>query len=266
MDNGIGVGILVALTFTSTIFILQSNYFTKSQKIILGILFIFPPAQWILGIIIGFGNKYKDSTIGFKIDSAKKSTQELRKLKEFGVISEQEYKEKSERIINKKQDEFFLKSEEYKSLKRLKNNGILTQSEFEEKSELLKNKILNEVEESEEIEVLTKTPTRKKEFKIATGRIDKIEFRKKFIFFAILYIVLISTAFLPYKLSRLLSFPLGLCAFIYSIYLINPAAKRLQDLKINGLWSLLFIVPLFAFIIGIYLSAKDGNARNSVRY
>lgn len=149
MDNGISVGILVVLTFTSTIFILQSGYFTKTQKIILGILFVFPPAQWFLGIIIGFWNKYNDTTIGFKIDSAKKSTQELGKLKEFGVISEQEYKEKSEKIIKKKQDELFLKSEEYKSLKRLKSNGILTQTEFEEKSELLKNKILEQVNSSE---------------------------------------------------------------------------------------------------------------------
>ncbi len=145
MDKGIGVGIIVALTFTSTIFILQSNYFSKNQKIILGILFVFPPAQWVLALIIGIWNKQSESTIGFKIDNANKSDDEIEKLKNLGLLSEEEYKDKKEKVLEMKLNELVLKSEGYISLKKLKQNNILTQEEFEQKSERLKNKILNDV-------------------------------------------------------------------------------------------------------------------------
>jgi|GEM_PF-3467896 len=149
MDTGIGVGLIIVAVTGSSIYIWNSNYFSHTQKVVLLFCFLFPPAQWVLGIIIGLWNKYNNSTIGFKIDSAKKRTRELKKLKKFGVISEQEYKEKSDRIISVKQDELFLKSEEYKSLKRLKDNDILTQREFEEKYKILKNKILEQIDQSE---------------------------------------------------------------------------------------------------------------------
>ncbi|MBE7634277.1 hypothetical protein G1K66_06685 [Tenacibaculum finnmarkense] len=149
MDKGIGVGIIVALTFTSTIFILQSNYFSKNQKIILGILFVFPPAQWVLALIIGIWNKQSESTIGFKIDNANKSDDEIEKLKNLGLLSEEEYKDKKEKVLEMKLNELVLKSEGYISLKKLKQNNILTQEEFEQKSEILKNEILEQVNSSE---------------------------------------------------------------------------------------------------------------------
>lgn len=155
MEKNIVVGIFVGLTFASTIFILKSTYFTKNQKIFLGILFVFPPAQWILALIIGIWNKQTESTIGFKIDSVNKNNLELEKLKKLGVLSEQEYKEKKDKILNLKINELFLKSEEYLSLKKLKKNNILTQEEFEQKSKLLKNKIISNSNVVENDEVIT---------------------------------------------------------------------------------------------------------------
>jgi hypothetical protein len=141
MDSQIGVGILIALTFGSTTYILNSDYFSKNQKIILGILFVFPPAQWVLSVIIGIWNKQNDSTIGFKIDSAKRNKSELNKLRDIGVLSEEEYVEKTQKILDLKLNELFLKSEEYKSLKKLKNSGILTEEEFLKKSKKLQKRI-----------------------------------------------------------------------------------------------------------------------------
>ena len=153
MDTRIGVGILVGLVFTTTTAIISSDYYTKPQKIILGILFIFPPAQWILALIIGLWNKQTESTVGFKIDSANNSKKELERLRDIGLLSDLEFEEKTQKLIRQKLDELFLKSEEYKSLERLKKQGILTPKEFEIKIELLKEKIDKEIELGNNIEL-----------------------------------------------------------------------------------------------------------------
>ncbi|WP_435255434.1 DUF805 domain-containing protein [Tenacibaculum sp. A30] len=267
MDNGIGVGILIGLTFASTIFIIRSNYFTYLQKVILGILFLFPPAQWILAIILGVWNKQNNISIGHNIDKTNSRIKDLENFKNQGILTEEEFELKTNQLIAKKQNEFFEKSDEYKSLKKLRNENILTEQEFREKAELLKTKILTEVEKSDskEPEELRKVPTQKKEFKIATGRIDKTEFRKKFIYLVILFIISIAITFLPYfNLLLLLYWTLTILLFGYSIYLIKPAARRLQDMELNGWWSLLFIYPLFGVILGIYLSLKDGKEKNNI--
>jgi len=154
MDQKIGIGIIVGLTFASTSFIWTSAYFTKTQKIVLGILLLFPPAQWVLAIFLGLWNKSNNSTVGFSEDKANKQINELGDLKLKKVLTEKEYKSKIKLIIEKEQVKLFLKSSEYKSLKDLKDNGILTKQEFEEKSELLKNNILKEVEKSESIDAI----------------------------------------------------------------------------------------------------------------
>tara|TARA_R110002111_G_C5899768_1_gene364046 strand:- start:50 stop:859 length:810 start_codon:yes stop_codon:yes gene_type:complete len=268
MNNNIGVGIIVGLTFASTVFILKSDYFTKSQKIVLGVLFVFPPAQWILAIVLGIWNKNNNISIGFNVDKTKNSIKDLENFKNQGILTEEEFELKTNQLIARKQTEFFEKSAEYRSLKKLRNENILTEQEFGEKADLLKRKILNEVEksESQESEELPRMPTQKKEFKIATGRIDKVEFRKKFVYLILLFIMSIFMAFLPYfDFLILLSWTLTIFLFIYSIYLIKPVARRLNDIGINSLWSLLFIYPLFGLIFGIYLSLKDGkNTEKSV--
>jgi ABC-type multidrug transport system fused ATPase/permease subunit len=139
MNNQIGIGILVGLTVTSTIYILQSDYFTKIQKVILGILFIFPPAQWVLAIISGLWNKYNNVSIGFKIDKTEKQIAQLQNFKNKGLLTEEECEEKSKVIIRKYKKEILIKTKEYKSLKKLNESGILTDKEFKQKIKLLKN-------------------------------------------------------------------------------------------------------------------------------
>lgn len=154
MNDKIGVAFLVGLVFMTTIHIIKSDYFTKTQKNILGILIIFPPAQWILALIIGIWNKQTEATIGFKIDSVNKNNNELQKLKKLGVLTEQEYNEKAKKVLQMKSDELFLKSEQYNSLKKLKKKNILTQEEFEQKTEILKNKIISKIDFSESNEII----------------------------------------------------------------------------------------------------------------
>lgn len=143
MDNGIGVGILVALTFTSTIYILRSEHFTYIQKTILGILFLFPPGQWVLALIIGLYNN-KSTTVNIqKNRDDDKQYRELVRLREIGILSDEEYDEKHKKVFVSQISKDFYNSSEYKSLLKFKEKEILTEEEFINKSELLKNKILN---------------------------------------------------------------------------------------------------------------------------
>lgn len=45
MDEGIGVGLIIGAVTSSSIYIWNSEHFTKSQKTFLLICIIFPPAQ-----------------------------------------------------------------------------------------------------------------------------------------------------------------------------------------------------------------------------
>lgn len=60
-------------------------------------------------------------------------------LKEKGILTEEEYLEKIERLREKHLLETMMNSEEYKQLKNLLDSKLLTQEEFEEKIILLKN-------------------------------------------------------------------------------------------------------------------------------
>ncbi|TXD47113.1 MULTISPECIES: SHOCT domain-containing protein [unclassified Polaribacter] len=150
MENNIGIGILVALTFTSTVFVINTEYYTKSQKIILYLLFLFPPAQWILGAILLLWNKENDKTEGFNLYKFDNQIDELRSLRNKGLLTESEYVLKSKQIRDKKQTIFFEQTKEYKTLKKLKDQNILTEKEFLEKTELLKSSLGSTVEAKEE--------------------------------------------------------------------------------------------------------------------
>lgn len=55
------IGLVVGAAFASTIAIFNSKSFLLWQKIILGILVIFVPAQWVLAIVFFLGNNYSDN-------------------------------------------------------------------------------------------------------------------------------------------------------------------------------------------------------------
>jgi len=163
MENSIGVGIIVGLTFTSTIFVLNSEYFTKRQKVILGILFLFPPAQWVLALILGIWNSSNNTTESFKTNKINSQIENLKYLKHKGVLTEEEYNKKESVIIEKQEIEKINSSAEYKLLKKLKEDNILTELEFKTKTELLKNNFLqreeNEPEEYTETDMFQISPS-----------------------------------------------------------------------------------------------------------
>lgn len=101
MEHNIGVGAIVGLVIATSIYIFQSDNFNKKQKTVLLLFIIFPPAQWILALIMLIYNKNKDT---FKVSGLK-----------------------SENIS------------EYKQLENLYKSGILTNKEFDEKVKLLNN-------------------------------------------------------------------------------------------------------------------------------
>lgn len=55
------IGLIVGAAFTSTIAIINSKSYLLWQKVVLGILIIFVPAQWVLAIIFYFINNFVDN-------------------------------------------------------------------------------------------------------------------------------------------------------------------------------------------------------------
>lgn len=153
MEHNIGVGVIVGLTFASSVFVWSSDNFNKVQKTVLLICAIFPPAQWLGILIVLIYNNFRSNNTVEKIQERKteetntklnSSISDLKELKQKGLISEQEYKTKVERIEAEKEEQNLKNSTEYKQLKSLFENGVLTKEEFESKVELLKNQLYKE--------------------------------------------------------------------------------------------------------------------------
>lgn len=152
MNENIGVGLVVGLAIGITTYIWNSDCFTKFQKYVLLLFILFPPLQWISAIILFFYNyhqfkkskEYKKEVTNHneekKIDNSKINLQEL---KNSGLITEEEFKEKVEKINSQKTILTILKSKEYSQLKALLDSNILTKEEFENKISILKGKVSN---------------------------------------------------------------------------------------------------------------------------
>lgn len=166
MENNIGIGAVVGLVIASSLYIWNSELFSKKQKQYLIICFVFPPVQWLGILIVFFYNKQKPKhalekfnekelvTENLKIDSSIKS---LKELKERGILSEAEYREKEQKIESYKKDNTIKNSSEYLQLKKLLDNNILTNEEFQNKIELLhSDEIFNKILKNHESEISTK--------------------------------------------------------------------------------------------------------------
>lgn len=149
MDDSIGVGIIVGLTFASSIYVWNNEKFNRVQKTILLICIIFPPAQWvgILGVLAYNSykvNNSKEKILERKIEQAKSgldnSISNLADLKDKGILTDDEYQTKIEKLELEKAEEDLKNSIEYKQLKSLFNLGILTKEEFESKIEILNSR------------------------------------------------------------------------------------------------------------------------------
>ena len=154
MNDNIGVALIVGLTTGTSLYIWNSESFTKTQKIVLLLFIIFPPLQWISILLVLVYNKYQsENTIEAKtikqdvedkqnLDSAKSN---LINLKEKGIITEEEFNTKVEKIEIQKIEYDIKDSIEYKQLKSLLDRDILTKEEFDSKIDLIKNTPIKKV-------------------------------------------------------------------------------------------------------------------------
>ncbi|WP_420287306.1 SHOCT domain-containing protein [Flavobacterium psychrophilum] len=140
MEDSIGVGAIVGLVFASSIYVWNSNEFTKEQKIFLLIAMVFAPIQWLGILVIRYYNNHKfENTAERKTEKKLDSTiSNLAKLKEKGILTEEEYSTKVEKIKVEKTEQNLKNSLEYRQLKSLLDNGVLTKEEFENKIEKIK--------------------------------------------------------------------------------------------------------------------------------
>lgn len=147
MEHSIGVGAIIGLITATSIYVWQSKSFTQTQKTILLICIVFAPLQWLGIIVFSIYNKMqlenspekiaekKSEAVKIKLDS---TIENLKDLKEKGILSEEEYKQKTKKLESEKAEQDLKNSTEYKQLKSLLDSGVLTKDEFESKINLLK--------------------------------------------------------------------------------------------------------------------------------
>lgn len=140
MEHSIGIGGLVGLIIASSLYVWNSDEFTKEQKTFLLIAMVFAPVQWIGILVIKYYNNHKfESTPERKTEKKLDATiSNLTELKEKGILTAEEFETKVQKITSEKTEQQLKNSLEYKQLKSLLDNGILTNKEFESKVQLLK--------------------------------------------------------------------------------------------------------------------------------
>lgn len=146
MDNEIAVGAVVGLITASSLYVWNSDEFTKEQKTFLLIAMVFAPVQWVGILVIKYYNNYRKNNSLEKVTERKvsqvkssldNSISNLRELKNKGIITENEYKNKVQKIEEAKTEQNLKNSLEYSQLKSLLDNGVLTKDEFDSKVYLL---------------------------------------------------------------------------------------------------------------------------------
>ncbi|RTY92995.1 hypothetical protein EKM01_02495 [Flavobacterium sp. RSP46] len=156
MEHNVGVGAIVGLVLASSIYVWNNEKFSRVQKTILLIFFIFPPAQWVGILVVLAYNSYKVNNSTEKITERKveqvkinldNSISSLKDLKDKGILTDEEYKTKVKKIDAEKTEQNLKKSLEYKQLKSLFDSGILTKEEFENKVKLIKTVSIKKTED-----------------------------------------------------------------------------------------------------------------------
>ena len=147
MDKDIWIGGFVGLITASSLYVWNSESFTKNQKIYLLCCIIFFPLQWVSILVILAYNNYKvenspeklaekkSEVVKTKLDS---TINNLKDLKQKGILTDEEYSQKVEKLEAEKVEQDIKNSTEYKQLKSLLDSGVLTKEEFENKVKLLR--------------------------------------------------------------------------------------------------------------------------------
>lgn len=163
MEHSIGVGAIVGLATATSFYIYKSDNFNSIQKTILLISIIFPPAQWLgILIVLAYNNYIENCTventterkIENKTNTLNSQLENLKDLKEKGILTDEEYNQKVEKLQLKKFEYDLKSSVEYKQLKSLLDSGVLTKEEFENKINLLISFSDKEVDKTEISKIL----------------------------------------------------------------------------------------------------------------
>lgn len=163
MEHNIGVGAIVGLATASSFYIYKSEKFSNVQKTILLICVIFPPAQWLgILIVLAYNNFIENNSVEKiaeiknenKINTLNSQVKSLKNLKEKGILTNEEYNQKVEKLKVEKAEQDLKNSTEYKQLKSLLDSGVLTKEEFENKINLLKGFSDKEVDKTEISKIL----------------------------------------------------------------------------------------------------------------
>ena len=156
MEHNIGVGVIVGLTTASSFYIYKSEKFSSVQKTILLICVIFPPAQWLgILIVLAYNNYIENNSVEKvaerrnenKINTLNSQVESLKNLKEKGILTNEDYNQKVEKIEAEKAEQDLKNSTEYRQLKSLLDLGVLTKEEFESKIVKINNIINKQLED-----------------------------------------------------------------------------------------------------------------------
>ena len=171
------IGVISAIILVITASFLKSKKISKSQKVVLFMLIIFPPAQWVIGIIFIVLNKKKVETKSSKINSIKttegnsiesnysKKNNNLLKLKEKTINLHESFSNKIEllnkslemKLISKTEYDTKIKNIEIEKKKiecqiRAAEKKISNSEKFEKSKKTLKNLYDNQIINKEEFE------------------------------------------------------------------------------------------------------------------
>lgn len=151
MDEGIGIGLVVGAVTGTSIYVYQSDSFSKAQKAFLLICIVFPPLQWVSTLVLLGINNYRKNSVRDKSTDFLSEREEvsdiddkiftLDKLRDSQILTAEEYDDKVSGLKIKKNEAELKLSDDYKNLKKLFDSEILSQEEFDSKVEVLKEKV-----------------------------------------------------------------------------------------------------------------------------
>lgn len=150
MEKSIGIGLIMGLVIATSLYVYNSEQFSKTQKIFLLACLIFPPLQWIMILIFLLlnHNKHKNSPENKNLRKILKENDEyddkinsLKELETKGILTEEEHNTKIQILQNSKLESELKITKDYILLKTLFEDGILTKEEFEKKVAILKIKL-----------------------------------------------------------------------------------------------------------------------------
>jgi len=276
MDNKILIGLLVGLTFTTTLFVWNSQKFNKTLRIVLTLFVVFPPIQWAIIIIILIFKSFDffNSESENKLRTSKASINDLLVLKNKGLISENEFKQKVEKLEADKFEVKIKQSDEYKKLKWLFDSKVLTEEEFSTKVKMLHgiynhnnvktntfdDNLKNDKKEffdKNENQTRSKKPINLLSFE---GRINRSVFIKRYFllfFFLLVYSTLNNILYFLLKSHHLNSFLTIPAILFYFWFWFAQGAKRCHDLGKSGWWQ---FIPLYIF----WMIFKKGNPQKNL--